>query len=1112
MAERQLVVSLFRALYRSARTVEATAPRCEMTRRNAADMVLRGTLAPEALRSQAAVVQRASIACAERGPRAAVRAAFDAGAGDAAPLRVAAPAAPAAGKFDDRGATADVAALGGDDRALPITLAVVAVTSRGARASRASSRGRRGPVPRGARVARAAARRRLADAPAPGAPDVGAAYEGDFLAEYGAHGKELVTLSLEDGVLAGAKVSATTTPPLARRRRATPRRRSGPRGASASPGRASNPTWRDVDAVAVSRDELVSKSRTEPVSLVLRWRGPGVGRRGVAPVASDVATAPPPGEAVDLLRVSDCANTSHLWRVSFYVTLVAEASRDAVVWALGMPAHAPRAPRPTGRTRSSCAGRRSWRATTTSRPRSPGARGGALATLRCAAALRQCRSGDTSGGRWVARPAARGVRRVHRRPEALFAGLSGLDAVDANAELAERAAAREKAALRAANGGDRWRFVAPTCAYHYFEDAAALASALAKKTGAVLFAAVRAGYLQMWSADQFRELVAPRVRSTWARARAAGAAVVVVVNFGAAHAVDGACDGTLLALARSVVAELAAGLAGVRVRFVFASLTRARPPRANFRTGKSLETLSIARRLARELPDNATGEALDLTNVTAARQPGRSPCTVAQSAASELPWCDLCGGGDSSGPERVYAKSSQAPADIDDAPVVMADNTRADSGERVELEPMSADVKIERKVTAGFPALGIKPIHIGNECRGKKMCRWRPYEHIHAKYDTHPDLVDLYAVPPSEEKTKWPFNSMMRTKLIWDILHSRYKNYFGEMHGMRMAFTAHITSAYYILAAVGFAILVETLVAGTEATKAVISYTFFLVIWSIVVSEKWKTRQCALSVTWGTRGFEENEKPRPQYTGYMVASPITGKPEVFFPPHERKPSIVANVFVVLFMILLNLAFLGVVFYLKAARPGFLGSIDFQLFSYFVSFVNAFGIQFFYFLFKAVAVQLNDRENWRTETQYHDYLTSKMFYFYIVNYYAPLYYLTFIQYYANPFTTNQKARGDDNGYDTVAEQVFGELRTTVIVILGVALVSQNASRVLMPLLKEYWQKSSEGGIDTEMSVPELQYVLFEYDEVLDTTYDYMLITMQYGYVILFSAAFPAPSAR
>ena len=377
MAERQLVVSLFRALYRSARTVEATAPRCEMTRRNAADMVLRGTLAPEALRSQAAVVQRASIACAERGPRAAVRAAFDAGAGDAAvdaalmavaaadrvagaAARLAesgAPAAPgatdeetmgfrvarlagatdddvaaaeaaldaraahlravleeihgdvgeatlfdvlcaldaslfggsshplrpAAGKFDDpRSHRVDVAALGGDDRgALPITLAVVAV----AVARRA---GLQGVFPvgaegrflvgvRGRGVAAAPPPPRLADAaPAPGAPDVGAAYEGDFLAEYGAHGKELVTLSLEGGVLAGVKVSGDDHVPAGETSfacDAAASTRSTGRIRVAGPG-FSNPTWRDVDAVAVSRDELVLESRTEPVSLVLRRAAP----------------------------------------------------------------------------------------------------------------------------------------------------------------------------------------------------------------------------------------------------------------------------------------------------------------------------------------------------------------------------------------------------------------------------------------------------------------------------------------------------------------------------------------------------------------------------------------------------------------------------------------------------------------------------------------------------------------------------------------------------------------------------------------------------------------------------------------------------------------------
>ena len=109
---------------------------------------------------------------------------------------------------------------------------------------------------------------RLADAaPPPGAPEVGAAYEGDFLAEYGAHGKELVTLSLEDGVLAGVKVSGDDHVPAGETSfacDAAASKRSTGRIRVAGPG-FSNPTWRDVDAVAVSRDELVLESRTEPV-------------------------------------------------------------------------------------------------------------------------------------------------------------------------------------------------------------------------------------------------------------------------------------------------------------------------------------------------------------------------------------------------------------------------------------------------------------------------------------------------------------------------------------------------------------------------------------------------------------------------------------------------------------------------------------------------------------------------------------------------------------------------------------------------------------------------------------------------------------------------------
>ena len=41
----------------------------------------------------------------------------------------------------------------------------------------------------------------------------------------------------------------------------------------------------------------------------------------------------------------------------------------------------------------------------------------------------------------------------------------------------------------------------------------------------------------------------------------------------------------------------------------------------------------------------------------------------------------------------------------------------------------------------------------------------------------------------------------------------------------------------------------------------------------------------------------------------------------------------------------------------------------------------------------------------------------------------------------------------------------------------------------------------------MSVPELQYILMEYDELKHTTVDYMQTTIQYGYIVLLSAAFP-----
>ena len=276
--------------------------------------------------------------------------------------------------------------------------------------------------------------------------------------------------------------------------------------------------------------------------------------------------------------------------------------------------------------------------------------------------LPQCRSGDTAGGIWVARVSGRPTCGAFTGdPEGRFAGLALVDV--ANRDLAkEREANARREVLWKANGAtrDAWRYAMPFCAYHYFEDSAALAAALAEEASVVLFVGdstirllyvafsewlgstatdtdlylhpdganatfdaatgVHVGYLQMWSEDQYRQLVLPPLRAKWvAIAKQATRPTVIVANFGAVHSLDGTCDGSYAALVRTVVDGFKAVLPRTRVRLILTSAPCALGLRqSNFRTGKALETLSIAHQVAAQtLPANFTAEVLDLTNATA---------------------------------------------------------------------------------------------------------------------------------------------------------------------------------------------------------------------------------------------------------------------------------------------------------------------------------------------------------------------------------------------------------------------------------------------------------------------------------------------------------------
>ena len=58
-------------------------------------------------------------------------------------------------------------------------------------------------------------------------------------------------------------------------------------------------------------------------------------------------------------------------------------------------------------------------------------------------------------------------------------------------------------------------------------------------------------------------------------------------------------------------------------------------------------------------------------------------------------------------------------------------------------------------------------------------------------------------------------------------------------------------------------------------------------LWTTLFLETWKERQVEKAMQWGMTGFAVSERPRPQFEGREIHSPVTGLPELYFPTAER---------------------------------------------------------------------------------------------------------------------------------------------------------------------------------------------------------------------------------
>ncbi|XP_063905065.1 anoctamin-8 isoform X2 [Zophobas morio] len=348
--------------------------------------------------------------------------------------------------------------------------------------------------------------------------------------------------------------------------------------------------------------------------------------------------------------------------------------------------------------------------------------------------------------------------------------------------------------------------------------------------------------------------------------------------------------------------------------------------------------------------------------------------------------------------------------------------------------------------------------------------------------------------------------------------------YFGVKIGMYFAWLGHYTTALSIPAIVGF--FFWLCCNGKHQTLEDVGYVLFSVfnvVWVTTYLQAWKRYSAELAFRWGTLDQRDDllAEPRPLFRGPLQPSPVTGRLEPWHPAWKRHvfrycvsvPIIVVCLSTVFFVMIVSLQIQDWWDGLLSSKglPMWLGYLPKIMLAVVISLMDE--------AYFKIAIWLNDKENYRLETKYENHLIGKVALFQFVNSFLSLFYIAF-------YLQDQARLKEQLAALLISRQVIGNLKESALPYmlehmrlakmsfdLWGALSPQSTNRPppgeeqekdkeQVPEVRE--EPAAEQANKRSMSQAELESSLYKYD---GTFADHLEMTMQLGYVILFSSAFP-----
>ncbi|XP_076451373.1 anoctamin-7-like [Babylonia areolata] len=292
-------------------------------------------------------------------------------------------------------------------------------------------------------------------------------------------------------------------------------------------------------------------------------------------------------------------------------------------------------------------------------------------------------------------------------------------------------------------------------------------------------------------------------------------------------------------------------------------------------------------------------------------------------------------------------------------------------------------------------------------------------------------------------------------------------------------------------------------------------YSVFVSFWAVTFLEYWKRKNASLAHHWDCLDQEEEEeRPRPEYAaraGQLKENPVTGIREPFFDPRDRIPRVLSGIAAIVIMVCLVLIFIvAVIIYRAVMTVVLFDNRDLRSRASLISSLSAALVNLLLILvlgrvYERLALRLTQWEMHRTQQEFEDQLTFKVFIFQFINFYSSIIYIAFF-------------KGRFAGYPGHYNRFLGlrseecsnggcliELAQQLAVIMIGKQVINNAQEILVPKLKGFWHRLKVRKVRQVSSSPwEKDFELIENEGLFQ---EYLEMVLQFGFITLFVAAFP-----